>query len=246
MPYVPNLKYTFFVNSSNQNVFFAGVHEVKQILNTGLLMTTYTQIYRPVIRVCGSTISSGAYTGIYAKAANGATMDVVNTMERLDSKVFATEHLSSIDVFTKDSPTFNNNINIQTTPDWNNADGWRVVSSSTFQNNPLYAANSGFEKRTDTFYGSRSTRYPGTTAPTQWTISASNDTNFVNIESISKTDWVINQAAAFQITVAHEPYRFFRLAVSQVSADGTNATYLSVPDITFTTINPIGSRTPHS
>ncbi|KAJ1636823.1 hypothetical protein T492DRAFT_834921 [Pavlovales sp. CCMP2436] len=230
MPYDPNLKYTLFVNSSNQN------------------------IYRSVIRVCGSTISSGAYTGIispisslqvlsssernivlsdfnqkyiqssnskdvnfegiYAKAANRATMDVVNMVERLDSKVFATDHLSSIDVFTKDSPTFNNNISIQTSQDWNNADGWRVVSSSTFQNNPLFAANSAFDKRTDTYYASSegtytsagvgaqhltleyptavrlasfrfagSTRYPGTTAPTQWTISASNDTNFVNIEN---------------------------------------------------------------
>ncbi|KAJ1625333.1 hypothetical protein T492DRAFT_844023 [Pavlovales sp. CCMP2436] len=41
MPYNPSLKYTLFINSSNENVFFAGVHEVKQILNNGLLMTTY-------------------------------------------------------------------------------------------------------------------------------------------------------------------------------------------------------------
>ncbi|KAJ1622483.1 hypothetical protein T492DRAFT_846271 [Pavlovales sp. CCMP2436] len=299
MPYNPSLKYTLFINSSNENVFFAGVHEVKQIPNNGLLMTTYTQIYRPVIRVCGSTISS-AYTGVispittlqvlsssernivlsdfgqkniqasnsknvkfeglYAKAANGATMDVVNTIERLDSKVFATEQyvnllsciptenswlvttdnasgdlqcfvspsytLASIDVFTKDSPSFNNNINIQTSQDWNNGDGWRVVSSSTFQNNPLFAANSAFDKRVDTWWGSSeatysssgvgaqhltleyptavrlssirfagSTRYPGVTAATHWTIQASNDTNFVNIESFVKTNWVSNQPA---------------------------------------------------
>ncbi|KAJ1631275.1 hypothetical protein T492DRAFT_839300 [Pavlovales sp. CCMP2436] len=61
-----------------------------------------------------------------------------------------------------------------------------------------------------------STRYPGTTAPTQWTLQASNDTNFTILESYSKTNWASN-----------------------VSANGTDATYLTIPDLTFTSINPL-------
>ncbi|KAJ1636681.1 hypothetical protein T492DRAFT_835097 [Pavlovales sp. CCMP2436] len=175
------------------------------------------------------------------------------------------------DVFTIDSPTFTNNVNILTVPkSWRNADGWRLVTSSTFQNNPLYAANAAMDKRSDTWWGSSentytnagvgsqhitieypfavkmssfrfagSTRYPGTTAPTQWTLQASNDTNFTTLESYSKTNWASNVSVSFPVTVAHEPFRFYRIVVSQVSANGTDATYLSIPDLTFISINPI-------
>ncbi|KAJ1617140.1 hypothetical protein T492DRAFT_850316 [Pavlovales sp. CCMP2436] len=122
--------------------------------------------------------------------------------------------LYNLSLVNADSPTFTNNINITTIPkSWRNADGWRLVTSSTFQNNPLYAANAAMDKRVDTWWGSSegaqhftieypyavkmasfrfagSTRYPGTTAPTQWTLQASNDTNFTIIESYSKSNWV--------------------------------------------------------
>ncbi|KAJ1619957.1 hypothetical protein T492DRAFT_848175 [Pavlovales sp. CCMP2436] len=144
-----------------------------------------------------------------------------NTSGELQCFVSPSYTLASVDVFTKDSPTFINNISIQSSQDWNNADKWRLVTSSTFQNNPLFAANAAFDKRVDTWWGSSegSTRYPGTTAPTQWTIQASNDTNFVVIESFSKNNWVANQSVAFPITVSHEPYRFLRLAVTQAGSD---------------------------
>ncbi|KAJ1641444.1 hypothetical protein T492DRAFT_831307 [Pavlovales sp. CCMP2436] len=158
--------------------------------------------------------------------------------------------LDSLNVFTVDSPTFTNNVNIITVPkSWRNADGWRLVTSSTFQNNPLYAANAAMDKRVDTWWGSSentytsagvgsqhitieypfgvkmssfrfagSTRYPGTTAPTQWTLQASNDTNFTILETYTKQTG-------------------FR-----VSANGTDATYLTIPDLTFISINPTDIR----
>ncbi|KAJ1629196.1 hypothetical protein T492DRAFT_840991 [Pavlovales sp. CCMP2436] len=134
--------------------------------------------------------------------------------------------LSSLDVFTKDSPTFTNNVNIQSSSDWDNSFGWRLVTSSTFQNNAAFAANAAFDKRIDTWWGSSegtynnagvgSSRYPGTTAPTQWTLQASNDTNFTVLESFSKTNWATNVSVSFPVTVAHEPYRFYRIAVTQL------------------------------
>ncbi|KAJ1626789.1 hypothetical protein T492DRAFT_842907 [Pavlovales sp. CCMP2436] len=82
------------------------------------------------------------------------------------------------------------------------------------------------DKRVDTWWGSSevkmssfrfagSTRYPGTTAPTQWTLQALNDTNFTILESYSKTNWASGVS---------------------VSANGTDATYLSIPDLTFTSL----------
>ncbi|KAJ1629593.1 hypothetical protein T492DRAFT_1118032 [Pavlovales sp. CCMP2436] len=96
-----------------------------------------------------------------------------------------------------------------------------------------------FAVKMSSFRFAGSTRYPGTTAPTQWTLQASNDTNFTILESYSKTNWATNVTASFPVTVAHEPFRFYILVVSQVTANGTDATYLTIPDLTFTTINPI-------
>ncbi|KAJ1640307.1 hypothetical protein T492DRAFT_1135388 [Pavlovales sp. CCMP2436] len=68
--------------------------------------------------------------------------------------------LDSLNEFTIDSPTFTNNVNIITAPrSWRNADGWRLVTSSTFQNNPLYAANAAMDKRVDTWWGSSENTY---------------------------------------------------------------------------------------
>ncbi|KAJ1622524.1 hypothetical protein T492DRAFT_846221 [Pavlovales sp. CCMP2436] len=209
MPYDPKLKYTLFVNSANQIVFFAGASEVKRVLETGVLATIYTQIYRPVIHFGQKNIQASKsknvnFQGIYAQAANARSFQQ-----------------TTVDVFTKESPTFNNNINTQTSKDWNNSDGWRLVSSSTFQNNLSFAANSAFDKRTDTYWGSAegtftalgigsqfvtieyptavklasyrfagSDLYPGLTAPTQWTISGSNDTNFSAIQTFEKTNGI--------------------------------------------------------
>ncbi|KAJ1622448.1 hypothetical protein T492DRAFT_846301 [Pavlovales sp. CCMP2436] len=253
MPYDPKLKYTLFVNSANQIVFFAGASEVKRVLETGVLASIYTQIYRPVIRVCGSAIASGAYTGVISpvsllKVLSSPERDLVladfgqKNIQASKSKnvnfqgIYAQAanarsfQQTNVDVFTKESPTFNNNINIQTSQDWNKSDGWKLVSSSTFQNNPSFAANNAFDKRSDTHWGSSegSNRYPGITCPTQWTISASNDTDFNTIQTFEKTNWVANQAEL--------------LTVSRVSSDGTNATYVTIPDVTFITVFPIGAH----
>ncbi|KAJ1629203.1 hypothetical protein T492DRAFT_840997 [Pavlovales sp. CCMP2436] len=143
-------------------------------------------------------------------------INIVSCTATLDSWLITTDNPSGdvqlnvvpaystedIEVFIKNSPAFVNNINISTSIDWNNSDGWRVVSSSTYQNNALYAANAAFDKNSSTYWGSAegtftsagvgsqsltieypqalkisslrfegSTRYPGVTAPTAWTLS---------------------------------------------------------------------------
>ncbi|KAJ1636949.1 hypothetical protein T492DRAFT_834890 [Pavlovales sp. CCMP2436] len=206
-------------------------------------------------------------SGIFGKTVNGTTMNLVNSIERIedllytlqekinivsctatsDSWLITTDNPSGdvqinvvpaystedIEVFVKNSPAFVNIINITTSIDWNNSDGWRVVSSSTFQNNASYAANAAFDKNSSTYWGSAegtfttagigsqtltieypqalkisslrfegSTRYPGVTAPTEWTLSGSNDTTFTDIQSYEKTNWSSNIAAAFDHTVS--------------------------------------------
>ncbi|KAJ1619183.1 hypothetical protein T492DRAFT_1130714 [Pavlovales sp. CCMP2436] len=86
-----------------------------------------------------------------------------------------------------------------------------------------------------------STRYPGVTAPTAWTLSGSNDTTFTDIQSYEKTNWSTNIAAAFDVTTDHIPYRFYRVTFTRVTA-GSGSTYVSVPDITFITVHPIGAH----
>ncbi|KAJ1637363.1 hypothetical protein T492DRAFT_1126453, partial [Pavlovales sp. CCMP2436] len=75
------------------------------------------------------------FQGIYAQAANArffqqttnswiVTTD--NASGDIQCHVNPSYSLSAVDVFTKESPTFNNNISIQTSQDWNNSDGWRL------------------------------------------------------------------------------------------------------------------------
>ncbi|KAJ1635350.1 hypothetical protein T492DRAFT_836149 [Pavlovales sp. CCMP2436] len=201
---------------------------------------------------------------IIGRASNGDPFNVMDTLETLTGKEVAilsctptsdswletTDNakgsvqyhvtpaysLEDAEAFTKDSPSFVNNINVTTNQDWNNSEGWSLVSSSTFQNNTSYAANNAFDKRADTFWASadstfnsagvgsqhltmeypRSSLYPGVTCPTAWTLSGSNDTTFTDIQSYEKTNWVANQAVAFDVTADHEAYRFFRFAFTRV------------------------------
>ncbi|KAJ1636707.1 hypothetical protein T492DRAFT_835121 [Pavlovales sp. CCMP2436] len=259
------------------------------------------------LKIIQSAMNSNSYySGLFGKTVNGTTMNLVNSIERIedllytlqekinivsctatsDSWLITTDNpngdvqinvvpaysTADIEVFIKNSPSFVNNINISTSVDWNNSDGWRVISSSTFQNNAAYAANAAFDKSSSTYWGSAegtftsagvgsqsltieypqplkisslrfegSTRYPGVTAPTEWTLSGSNDTTFTDIQSYVKTNWSSNIAAAFDVTADHIAYRFYKVTFTKVTA-GSGSTYVSVPDITFITVHPIGAH----
>ncbi|KAJ1620852.1 hypothetical protein T492DRAFT_847478 [Pavlovales sp. CCMP2436] len=221
-----NTKYTMLITTANgvEVSFFAGSVEIARDVEVGELATIYSGIYRPVIRVCGSEIASGKYTGVitpinmltvlsnterdlsladfdyknihaskpgnaffqgtYGQSSNGTPVDILNSIERLDSKVFETpEHVdlvscsatdgswlvttsntgadvqyrvtpASIVNVNKESPEFTNNISIVSSPDWSNSSGWKVVSSSTYQNDVDFAANNAFNKDTITYWGS--------------------------------------------------------------------------------------------
>ncbi|KAJ1629233.1 hypothetical protein T492DRAFT_840961 [Pavlovales sp. CCMP2436] len=97
----------------------------------------------------------------------GKKVEILSCTPTLDSWLVTTDNTGNvqyhvtpaystedIEVFTKHSPLFVNNINITSSPDWNNSEGWRVVSSSTFQNNASYAANAAFDKTPNTYWGS--------------------------------------------------------------------------------------------
>ncbi|KAJ1619793.1 hypothetical protein T492DRAFT_848301 [Pavlovales sp. CCMP2436] len=78
---------------------FVGSNEILRTQEAlGILASFYPQIYRPVVRVCGAAINIQAakfenvsFQSIYGRAANGATVDVVNSIERLENKVFLTD-----------------------------------------------------------------------------------------------------------------------------------------------------------
>ncbi|KAJ1640836.1 hypothetical protein T492DRAFT_831833 [Pavlovales sp. CCMP2436] len=289
-------KYTLIIKRSSEVSFFSDETEVLRDTEEGELATIYSRIYRPVLRVCGGSIV----------AENGTSMNVVNSIERIENSLYTLQEkinivsctatsdswlittdnpsgdvqinvvpaysTEDIEVFIKNSPLFVNNINITTSNDWNNSNGWRVISSSTFQNNAAYAANAAFDKSSITYWGSAegtfttagvgsqsltieypqalkisslrfegSTRYPGVTAPTEWTLSGSNDTTFTDIQSYEKTNWASNIAAAFAVTADHIAYRFYKVTFTKVTA-GSGSTYVSVPDITFITVHPIGAH----
>ncbi|KAJ1630971.1 hypothetical protein T492DRAFT_839622 [Pavlovales sp. CCMP2436] len=205
----------------------------------GIPISHYPQVYRPVVRVCGAPVVSGAYSGIispvtllkvltnsdrelvladfglkniqaskaksvnfqgiYGPAANGVIIDVVNSIERLENKVFETAEYvnllsctpttdswlvttdntgadvqyhvtpayspTAVNALNKESPTFTNNISILTSTDWSNSSGWRVISSTYW----------GSAEDTFTSAGVGAARYPGVTAPTEWTVSGSNE-----------------------------------------------------------------------
>ncbi|KAJ1626157.1 hypothetical protein T492DRAFT_843410 [Pavlovales sp. CCMP2436] len=63
MPYDPSRIFTLLLNSENTINFYAGITQVSKALeNPNVTQAYYTQIYRPVIRVCGGTIIDGAYS----------------------------------------------------------------------------------------------------------------------------------------------------------------------------------------
>ncbi|KAJ1616111.1 hypothetical protein T492DRAFT_851062, partial [Pavlovales sp. CCMP2436] len=308
-------KFTIIIKRYNEVSFFSDETEVLRDTEAG-----YTSLWwincnssRDVtlddfsLKIIQSAMNSNSYfSGLFGKTVNGTTMNLVNSIERIedllytfqekinivsctatsDSWLITTDNPSGdaqinvvpaystedIEVFVKNSPAFVNNINISTSVDWNNSDGWRVVSSSTYQNNAAYAANAAFDKSSSTYWGSAegtftsagvgsqsltleypqalkisslrfegSTRYPGVTAPTEWTLSGSNDTTFTDIQSFVKTNWSSNIAAAFDVTTDHIAYRFYKVTFTKVTA-GSGSTYVSVPDITFITVHPIGAH----
>ncbi|KAJ1623738.1 hypothetical protein T492DRAFT_845276 [Pavlovales sp. CCMP2436] len=172
---------------------------------------------------------------IIGRASNGDPFNMIDTLETLtgkeveilsctptlDSWLVTTDNakgsvqyhvtpaysLKDVEVFTRDSPSFVNNINITTNQDWNNSEGWRIRTPPT----PLSIREPirfGVPQMLSSLRFEGSTRYPGVTAPTAWTLSGSNDTTFTDIQSYEKTDWVANQAAAFDVTADHEAYRF--------------------------------------
>ncbi|KAJ1625053.1 hypothetical protein T492DRAFT_844290 [Pavlovales sp. CCMP2436] len=252
--------------------------------------------------VQATTTVNASFRDIYGPASNQATINVVNTIERLDHEIFGSEEhvdlvsfvasddswlvttsntgadiqyritpASAVNV-NKESPEFTNNITIVSSPDWSNSSGWSVVSSSTYQNDVDFAANNAFNKDVITFWGSSedtfttagvgsqylgieyptatklhsfridsAARYPGVTAPTEFNISGSNSTVFTPIQNFVKTNWVSNNPVTFHITADHLPYRFYRLNITKVSANGTATTYVSIPQITFITGWSIGA-----
>ncbi|KAJ1625476.1 hypothetical protein T492DRAFT_1123212 [Pavlovales sp. CCMP2436] len=131
-----------------------------------------------------TTAVNASFRGIFGPATNQTTIDVVNTIERLDNKIFGSEeHVdlvscvatddswlvttsntgadvqyritpASIVNVNKESPEFTNNISIVSSPDWSNSSGWKVVSSSTYLNDADFAANNAFNKDTITYWGS--------------------------------------------------------------------------------------------
>ncbi|KAJ1626258.1 hypothetical protein T492DRAFT_1033741 [Pavlovales sp. CCMP2436] len=164
----PNTKNNLIIISSNEVevLFFASANEITRVTEVGELATIYSKIYRPVIRVCGSGIVSGEYTGsttpvnlltvlsnperdltladfdfetiqstksgnaffqgIYGQSANGTTIDILNSIERLDSKVFETsEHVDLVSCTATDDSwlvTTNNtgaNMQCHVTPAYN-------------------------------------------------------------------------------------------------------------------------------
>ncbi|KAJ1640658.1 hypothetical protein T492DRAFT_831929 [Pavlovales sp. CCMP2436] len=291
-------KYTMIINHLNEVSFFAGATEIIRDAEAGYPRLWGLIFIRSVHR-CN-------HTGLFGKTENGSTMNVVNSIERIEDTLYKVQEninivsctatsdswllttdnpggnvqlnvipaysTEDVEVFTSDSPSFINNINITTSQDWNNSEGWRILSSSTFQNNAAYAANAGFDKKADTYWGSSdgtftsagvgsqsltieyprsyklsslrfegSTRYPGVTAPTAWTLAGSNDTTFTDIQSYEKTNWVANQSLAFDVTAEHVAYRYYRVTFTRVTA-GSGSTYVSVPDLTFITVQPIGAH----
>ncbi|KAJ1632108.1 hypothetical protein T492DRAFT_838683 [Pavlovales sp. CCMP2436] len=308
-------KYTLIINHSNDVTFFSDATDVLRDTEAGSTRLWWFNCNssRDItlddfsLKIIQSELNINSnFSGLFGKTVNGTTMNLVNSIERIedllytlqekinivsctatpDSWTITTDNVSGdvqinvvpaystddIEVFVKNSPAFVNNINISTSIDWNNSDGWRVISSSTFQNNASYAANAAFDKNSSTYWGSAegtfttagvgsqsltieypqalkisslrfegSTRYPGVTAPTEWTLSGSNDTTFTDIQSYEKTNWSSNIAAAFDVTTDHIAYRFYKVTFTKVTA-GSGSTYVSVPDITFITVHPIGAH----
>ncbi|KAJ1619188.1 hypothetical protein T492DRAFT_848750 [Pavlovales sp. CCMP2436] len=164
-------KLTMIIKHSNDVTFFSDATEVLRDTEAGPACLWWF--------ICNRIVHRRNYTD------NGTTMNVVNSIERIedalytvqekinivsctatsDSWLITTDNPSGdvqlnvvpaystedIEVFIKNSPLFVNNINISTSNDWNNSDGWRIVSSSTYQNNASYAANAAFDKNADFF-----------------------------------------------------------------------------------------------
>ncbi|KAJ1627382.1 hypothetical protein T492DRAFT_842391 [Pavlovales sp. CCMP2436] len=77
------------------------------------------------------------------------------------------------------------------------------------------------------------TRYTGAGAPLQWNISASNNNStFVAIETFQFNAWQSNQVKEFFMSVAHIPYKYWRITITLIKTAGV-AIHTTIFDITF-------------
>ncbi|KAJ1626852.1 hypothetical protein T492DRAFT_842836 [Pavlovales sp. CCMP2436] len=201
----PAQKFTLLIDGNANFSFFAGgIQVVKDLNEDGDSTAIYGQIYKPGLRICGGVLVAGAYQG---------SISPISTLAILSNSA---ENLTVDDFNSKRLPLIYGRSENGTEVDIIDLLAKEVV-------NILFA-----------FRISPGTQYSGgQTAPLQWAISGSNSGgSFTTIESFGVTTWQANTPVEFAMSVAHVPYKFWRITISRVSTNG-NSIHVTLPDITF-------------
>ncbi|KAJ1617245.1 hypothetical protein T492DRAFT_1133956 [Pavlovales sp. CCMP2436] len=277
MPYDPSLRFTFLVNSENTIKLFAGTDEIYRpairVCGGAIIDGAYSGVISPTSRLIVQSdnardlsrvdfseksipvvsLQDVYFQAIYihGKSANGVTVNVVNSIERLEDKILMTEEVVNISP-KKDSPVFTNTNTIVASSDWSNTSGFSVVASSAYQSNASFAVDKALDRTTSTYWASGKNTYHssgngkltafgispgnqysgGQSAPLQWTLSGSNsESSLTAIESFGITTWQANTLVEFLMSVVHIPYKFWRITITKVSTTG-NSIHVALPDIT--------------
>ncbi|KAJ1628599.1 hypothetical protein T492DRAFT_841486 [Pavlovales sp. CCMP2436] len=180
----------------------------------------YHQIYKPVIRICGELMSSKEVVNIVSCTATDDSWLITTDHQYNAIQVVATPayNPTSITALNKASPVFLSATSITSSDDW-----------QVKQLYVLGVSGAGLH-----FSGSRKpTRYTGAGAPLQWNISGSNKISiFAVIETFQFNLWQVNQIEEFFMSVAHIPYKYWRITITLIETAGA-AIHTTISDISF-------------
>ncbi|KAJ1625082.1 hypothetical protein T492DRAFT_844237 [Pavlovales sp. CCMP2436] len=229
----------------------------------------YNQLYKPVIRICGGSIVSNAYTGtrlpstigydsyfsgnIIGRAQNGDPYNVIDSITYLNTELIKSKEVvnilsctattdswlittdkkynpiqvvatpaynpTSITALNKASPVFLSSTTITSSDDWQVATGWRVSSSSVYQNNDTsFDHRFAFDRNPTSYWASAEAAFSSTDVRSQ----------YVQIEypeAVKMTSYKIDPAARY--TGAGTPIQ------RTISASNNKSTFVNIESFGF-------------
>ncbi|KAJ1622623.1 hypothetical protein T492DRAFT_846157 [Pavlovales sp. CCMP2436] len=236
----PAIAYTMIFANSDiiyDIVFYAGSTQIAVNPEASSSIAFYSQIYKPVIRICGGVLV------IATPAYNPAVINALN----------------------KVSPAFNNQTLINVDPNWPVTTGWRASQSSYYQSSAAFIGWKCFDRIDSTYWASAELAFsasgvgnqwvqmeypeavkmvshkinPSTSlttgTPLQWTLSGSNNnSSFVSVETFQFKSWQANKTETFVTTQPHVPYKYWRITITLIRTSGA-AIHCVLYELSFNT-----------
>ncbi|KAJ1635752.1 hypothetical protein T492DRAFT_1131141 [Pavlovales sp. CCMP2436] len=133
---------------------------------------------------------------------------------------------TTINALNKASPPFASAATINTDPNWPVTAGWRTSTSSYYQNNAVFLPWKAFDRIDNTYWASAELAYSAAGVEAQWVqmdypdavkmVSHKINPAAFGTETFQFTAWQANKVEEFFTSIAHVPYKYWRLTVTLI------------------------------